>query len=82
MILRVLTIDMFAVSFCSIEVLISVYRFDFFKDASGGVIHVQMDGFNYLEQNGWTLLMFQYEIVGVSPPILGYLHVFCYMTCK
>ena len=37
---------------------------------------------NHLEQNGWTLLIFQYEIVGVSPPILGYLHVFCFMTCK
>lgn len=32
----------------------------------------------YLEQNGWTLLLFLYKIVGVARPILGYLHIFCY----
>ena len=46
MILRVLTIDMFAVSFCSIEVIIE-WIVGFFKDASVmGLSNVQMDGFD------------------------------------
>ena len=36
----------------------------------------------YLEQNGWTLLLFLYKIVGVARPILGYLHIFCYKNVQ